>query len=605
MHELILQKAEGNPFFMEEVVRSLIAMKAVVRDKTMGRWRSTQLEEISLPDTIQGVIMARVDRLHEDLKQVLKLAAVVGRSFFYRVLKTISEAERELDAHLTNLERADLIRERRRIPELEYIFKHALVQEATYESILADRRRHLHHRVAECIESVFADRLEEFASLLAYHYVRAEDWQKAQEFLFKAGDQAAKVAANAEALAHYEQAATVYLRAFGDRWDPLQRAVFERKMGEALFRRGEHQRASEYLQRALGYLGTSYPTRRWKIRLSILWQFVRQLRRRQMTHTPTKQPVRPSDFAAEERVRIFISMSWILYFVDPELLLLNALTCLNFSERAGIAVGVISGAMPVGVLCNMIGLPKLASTYHRRAVRIAEEIQHPGTIGLAYLGLGFHEQYVGRWQKAVELFQRSAMACWNAGDLRGWGAASYSIVQVRVDQGDLSSAIEVALQLIRIGRDGADHHVEAWGVVCLGFSSFRAGELNEAVPALQSAAEMFRAIPDYPGLAWANSCLGQAYLRQGRLSDALTVLEEGDRIIAQRSVRTKEVANCRIALAEIYLTVAERNEGTERANAMKKAKYACQAALQHGRIDRKSTRLNSSHIQKSRMPSSA
>jgi class 3 adenylate cyclase/tetratricopeptide (TPR) repeat protein len=585
VHELVLKKAEGNPFFIEEVVRSLIAMRAVVREEATGRWRAAAPpEEISLPDTIHGVIMARIDRLDEDLKQVLKLAAVVGRSFFYRVLRTVADAERELDGHLAELQRVDLIRERRCIPELEYIFKHALVQEATYESILADRRRQLHHRVAECIESLFADRLEEFASLLAYHYVRAEDWQKAQEYLFKAGDQAAKVAADAEALAHYERAAAVYLRVFGERWDPLQRAVFERRMGEALFRRGEHRRASEYLRRALGYLGTSYPAGRWEIRVSIVWELVRQVRHRLMTRALARQPAGPTDPAAVERVRIFLDMNWILYFVDQELLLLNALTCLNFSEEAGVAVGVTSGAMPVGLLCDIIGLPKLASSYHRRAVTSAEQIQHPGAIGLAYLGLGLHEHYVGRWEKALEHYQQSAIAYRDAGDLRGWGATSLSIVQVCVDRGDLRRAIEEALQMIRISQDGADHEVEAWGLVCLGLSRFRAGELNEAVPALQSAAEMFRSIPDYPMLAWTCGCLGQTYLREGRLRDALTVLEESSQIIAQRGVRANQVAHCRNALAEGYLAVAERSEGSEHVDAIKKARRACRAALQQGKI---------------------
>lgn len=113
--------------------------------------------------------------------------------------------------------------------------------------------------------------------MLAYHYAVAEIWEKAQDYLFKAGDQAGRVAADAEALAHYRRAVDAYGRAFGDRWDPLQRAVLERKIGEALFRRGEHQQALEYLDRALGYLGTKYPRSRSALRLAILQQGVNVL----------------------------------------------------------------------------------------------------------------------------------------------------------------------------------------------------------------------------------------------------------------------------------------------------------------------------------------
>jgi tetratricopeptide (TPR) repeat protein len=585
LHELVLRKAEGNPFFMEEVVRALIGMKAVVREEATDRWRAVApIGEIALPDTIHGVIMARIDRLDEDLKQVVKLAAVVGRIFFYRVLSAIAEGERDLDRRLADLERVDLIRERRRVPELEYTFKHALVQEAAYESILGDRRQYLHRRTAECIESLFPDRLDEFASLLAYHYVRAADWRKAQEYLFKAGDQAARVAADTEALAHYERAADAYLRVFGDRWEPLERAVFERKMGEALFRRGEHQRATEYLRRALGYLGTSYPAGRWEIRLQILWELARHVGHRVVARVRAGRPPRPAGAAAEERVRIFLDLSWILYFVDQELLLLNTLTCLNVSERAGVALGIASGAMPLGFLCDIVGLHALAARYHRRAVASAEEIGHPGAIGLAYLGLGLHEHYVGRWDKALAHYARSAAAHRDAGDLRGWGGATLSIVQVCVDTGDLPRAIGEALQMVEVSRDGADQQVEAWGLVCLGLSRSRAGGLDEAVPALERAAEMFRAVPDYPMLAWTCACLGQTYLRQDRLREALAVLEESDRIIIRRNVRANQVAFCRNALAEAYLLVAEGLEGAERADAIRRAQQACRAALQQGRI---------------------
>ena len=117
--------------------------------------------------------------------------------------------------HLDELQAVELIREKQAAPELEYIFKHALAQEATYESILLQKRRELHAAVGQAIETLFADRLEEFYSLLAYHYAKAEAWEKAQEYLFKAGDQAGRMAADAEALAHYQQAMAAYARLWG------------------------------------------------------------------------------------------------------------------------------------------------------------------------------------------------------------------------------------------------------------------------------------------------------------------------------------------------------------------------------------------------------
>src|SRR2546428_4536802 len=151
----------------------------------------------------------------------------------------------ELGSRLAELEGRDLIRQKGVTAELEYIFKHALTREAVYGSILLRRRRELHARVAGCIESLFPDDLDEFNALLAYHYAQAEDWEKAKDYLFKAGEQAGKLAADAEALAHYQQALDAHTRLFGERWDPFERAVLERKIGEALYRKGEFDQRSE------------------------------------------------------------------------------------------------------------------------------------------------------------------------------------------------------------------------------------------------------------------------------------------------------------------------------------------------------------------------
>src|SRR5439155_987213 len=192
-----------------------------------------------------------------------------------------AEAE-ALTVALAELRHLDLIRERTRTPELEYVFKHALIHDAAYESILLQRRRELHALAGEAIERLFAARLEEFYGVLAYHFARAERWERAQDYLFKAGERAEKVAGDAEALAHYQQAVAAYARAFGDRWDPVQRAGIERRMGEALFRRGQHLEAREYLDRALALLGLPMPTTPRGVRLAIVRELLRQVGHRRL-----------------------------------------------------------------------------------------------------------------------------------------------------------------------------------------------------------------------------------------------------------------------------------------------------------------------------------
>ena len=207
LKERILSHAEGNPFYAEEIIRSLMDSRAIAQDETTGLWQATRdVSDIAIPDTLHGVLMARIDRLQEETKRVLQLAAVIGRIFLYRVLAAIAREERDLDKQLLTLQREEMIRERARVPELEYIFKHHLTQEAAYNGLLKKERRVYHRRVAETLEQLFPKRVEEQVGLLAHHWERAEEPEKATEYLLRAGDQARLAYAHQEAIDSYERA---------------------------------------------------------------------------------------------------------------------------------------------------------------------------------------------------------------------------------------------------------------------------------------------------------------------------------------------------------------------------------------------------------------
>ncbi len=206
LHALIEQKAEGNPFFVEEVVRTLIDRGAVIRDQNGSRWKAgTDIDEIAIPDNLQSLLVARIDRLAEETRRTLQLASVVGRTFYYRVLQAISEAADELDSRLSDLQRSELIREAAREPELEYAFRHALTQEAAYSSILRKERRLYHLRVGEAIERLFPERRSDLAPLLAHHFFEAADG-RALQYAALAGDQAFRMYAIESAIQHYRRA---------------------------------------------------------------------------------------------------------------------------------------------------------------------------------------------------------------------------------------------------------------------------------------------------------------------------------------------------------------------------------------------------------------
>lgn len=201
----IVERTDGNPFYVEEIINSLLETKALVESN--GGWQIGQsLTEADIPTSIRGVIASRIDRLDGDRRRVLREASVVGREFLYEVIKRVATVTDTLDPSLNDLETADLIRERGRDVDLEYFFKHALTQDVAYDGLLKQERVRLHARAAAAIESQFAGRLEEVTETLAFHYSQGDVLDKAVHYLRAAGRKAMDRYALIEAQSHYESA---------------------------------------------------------------------------------------------------------------------------------------------------------------------------------------------------------------------------------------------------------------------------------------------------------------------------------------------------------------------------------------------------------------
>ena len=201
---LIWDKAEGNPLFVEEIAAALREHGVV------GRGAATAVMDI--PSTIQDIIRARIDRLGDPVKRTVQNAAVIGREFGLRLLTRISEGSPLVLHSVETLKRLEFIHEARLFPELEFIFKHAVIKDVTYDSLLAQRRREVHGAIGRAVEELYADRVEEHVALLAYHYARSDQTDKAVAYALIAGDRAARLYANTEAASFYEEALAITRR---------------------------------------------------------------------------------------------------------------------------------------------------------------------------------------------------------------------------------------------------------------------------------------------------------------------------------------------------------------------------------------------------------
>ncbi|HXG75709.1 MAG TPA: ABC transporter substrate-binding protein [Gaiellaceae bacterium] len=203
LEERVLAAAEGNPFYLEELLRSLIDAGAVVRED--GAWRFDHEVQFEVPPTVERVVLARIDRLPETCREVLTAASALGRHFGTALLEAVLDGTDGLEGALHELQRLDLLRATRRWPQPEFRFKHALIQESAYRTLLPDRRRTLHRAAAEWIERHYEGAESEVLGLLAHHWLEAADEDKAIAYLTRAGDTARLAWALDEAIEHYRR----------------------------------------------------------------------------------------------------------------------------------------------------------------------------------------------------------------------------------------------------------------------------------------------------------------------------------------------------------------------------------------------------------------
>jgi class 3 adenylate cyclase/tetratricopeptide (TPR) repeat protein len=250
LEQLVLEKTEGIPFFIEELMRSL-THQGIIENKDNKYCLAKDIRDVTVPSTIQDVIMARMDSLLEGAKALLQTGSVAGREFSHDLIQKVTGlSEEELLSHLSVLKDSELLYERGIYPQSNYVFKHALTQDVAYNSLLHKRRREIHENVEKALEQIYAERLEELCEILAYHALKGEDWQRAYKYSRQAGLKAFSHSAYEEAQQYFEDALTALKKL------PREKARIEAEidlrfnMRSALLPLGRHEEWGEWVRAA-------------------------------------------------------------------------------------------------------------------------------------------------------------------------------------------------------------------------------------------------------------------------------------------------------------------------------------------------------------------
>jgi len=407
----------GNPFFLEETVRTLVETKALSGER--GRYRLIQpVQAIQVPATVQAILAARIDRLSPEDKRLLQVASVLGKDFPYALLQAIAELSEEALRHgLDRLQAAEFLYETGLFPDLEYSFKHALTHEVTYASLLHDRQRVLHARIVEAIEALYPERLAEQAERLAHHAVRGEIWDKAVRYLSQAGAKAFAGTALREAARYFEQALAA-LAHLPETRENLQHAVELRlSLRNSLFPLGEFEAGLNCLREGEPLAGTLDDQHR----LGRIWAYMSE-HARVHGHTTDACTLAQRVYAIAQRLRdvpLTVTANYYLgtaYLIAGEFcsaceFLENTTRTIEDDfgrERFGMAgyPAVMARVFWVWALAER-GKFEEALVHGRDAVRLAEALEHPYSLAFAYLSLGRCFGLKGDLPHATELLERS------------------------------------------------------------------------------------------------------------------------------------------------------------------------------------------------------
>ena len=580
--DMLLRRSGGNPFYLGELVHALLGAQVLTRDLLTGEWQAAEgWEAIPLPGTIEGLILARIDRLEDEVKQIVKAAAVVGRQFFYRILKAITDAEDALDADLATLCRAELIDEKRRTPELEYVFKHPLIQQAAYDSMVEDRRRQLHRQVGLSIETLFAGRLEPFHSMLAYHFAKAQEWPKAQHYLMRAAEHADSLAADEEALELYSAVIATAERESVASLAPLLRAQLDAKIGDAHFRAGRHEQALHQFELSLRRVGQRLPRSRVQLRVAVGLGLLRHMAAR-LWHRPTAPSAQPMPAADALGCEIWQNTALIHFFIDPTHCVYDSLQIANLSRDHPASPANLFSLSLIGMAFTALGFYRSADWCLDRAAELARLQAEPWLAGMVDHFRALYSYHVGEWATAVALADGAADCCWASGNIRLWSAVVGNGIMYSYSSGDPRWIADVG-KFWAIVSETTDRQSQAWALSGVALVYEHRGEYANALATLHKADEIYAAIPDWRLLAHSSGVRCSSLLALGRIDEAAESSACALGLVWRHDLSGSWTTRPLLAAADLALLQFENAPAAQRSAAGAAAARAVRTMLRQGR----------------------
>jgi class 3 adenylate cyclase/tetratricopeptide (TPR) repeat protein len=526
LKRLLSERTEGNPFFIEEMVKKLIETQVLGGER--GRHYLAQpISNIQVPPMVQDVIASRIDRLPPQEKRLIREAAVIGKDVSFDLLRMIADiSETDLRGQLFRLQTAEFLYETQLFPKLEYTFKHALTHQVAYAGLLRESRQEIHAKVLECLEQLHPDRLNENAERLAHHALQAEAWPKALMYLRKAGAKALDRSANREAVVLFGQALEALKHLREDR-ETLEQAIDVRfDMRNALQPLGELSQMLALLQDAERLAARIGDQRRLGWVASYITEYFR------MSGAPT------SASEAGERA-------------------------LKIAQQLGDLPLQIVTNLPMGLLYHATGEYRRAIAVFQSTIANLKDVHHKERFGLfglpsvhsrSFLAWCFAE--IGNFEEGLTMAEEAMRLAKMTNQPSSVMYAHFGRGVVHLRLGNLERAIlefERALELVEFAQIPVGF---SYGASYLGYALALAGRTSEGLPLLEESANAPTSKIFVARHSLRVAYLGEGYLLGGRMDDANAAARQALELARNHEERGHEAYALRL-LSEVMIRTGE------------------------------------------------
>jgi class 3 adenylate cyclase/tetratricopeptide (TPR) repeat protein len=556
---LIEDRAQGNPFFSEELAYALrdTGLIRIADGRCTIAPGAGDLRSVSFPDTVQGVVAGRIDRLPPGQELTLKVASVVGRLFAFRILRDIHpiEADRgSLLEQLEDLQRHDFTLLDTPDPDLAYLFKHVVTQEVAYGLLLYGQRRQLHRAVAEWYERSQADDLSMLSPLLAHHWAGADESTKTVRYLELAGEQALRAGAYQETVDFLAQALTVSER-LRPAPQPGRQAHWHRQLADAYTGLGRLPESRHHADQAVALLGRPVPGTPRRVLGDLAGQALQQGLHRLRPARPTRDdPDAHRD--ALEAARAYERLALLNYYANArEAALSSVLHVANLAEPAGPSPELARAYGAMSVAAGVVGLHALARRYRQWGHDTARQSDDLPALVFVLLTTSAYDLSVGHLSAAAAALTEGLTIAQDLGDQRRWAEVAALLAQVFYHQGELGRLATLSAEMRTMARHADDAQRKAHALLIEAWHLLPTGRLDAAVAGLGEAARLLQGQGSRVDEILAHGMLGLAHLRRQDQERARMAADQAAHLIARSKPIAVSILEGYAGVTEVYLSL--------------------------------------------------